>query len=111
MSLSGIEKRRKEKKMIHDRRDVFSFNNISIGSITKLLLIGFVISLSMLLLFLISQNMEELKQWNDYSIKEKCYISQPDNEARSLEIDGGRLATNPKPKEWSCSNGLKFTRY
>lgn len=59
----------------------------------------------------IAQNINEQQKWHNYVIDNNCYISSNGEKTKAFDERGGRLATKPAPKVWSCDNGLNFTRY
>lgn len=77
----------------------------------KAILYLFILALTCILWQLIVQNFDEQRKWKEYSLDNNCYISSQLDDGNGSDEHGGRLATNPVPKEWSCDNGLKFKRY
>lgn len=61
--------------------------------------------------YLVFSNLNEHRQWSEYARENGCYISSQEEIGHASDDHGGRLATDPAPKVWSCDNGMKFTRY
>lgn len=67
--------------------------------------------LTLVICYQVVQNMAEHQEWHRYARDNNCYVSFHGETSKAFDEHGGRLATNPAPKVWSCDNGLNFTRY
>lgn len=72
---------------------------------------AFVVMVAAIVAYQIFSNLNEQRQWSEYASENGCYISSQGKASNAGDEHGGRLATNPAAKVWSCDNGLKFTRY
>lgn len=71
----------------------------------------FLLTLAATVSYQVIQNMNEQRQWKQYARDNNCYVSSQDESGGRYDEHGGRLATDPAAKVWSCDNGMKFKRY